>query len=90
MPEIGNTDLLRVARQFRGIQQGDAAQRLGISQAMLSRIENKLAGLTSDLIDRAAAVYELPKTFFTQTDTIFGAPVSVHPMWRKKSAVSAR
>jgi len=90
MSDIGNPDLLRVARQLRGIQQGDAAQRVGVSQAMLSRIENKLAGLTSELIDRAAAVYEMPRTFFTQTDTVFGAPVSVHPMWRKKAAVNAR
>jgi len=90
MSDMGNADMMRVARQLRGFQQGDAAQRLSISQAMLSRIENKLAAFTSDLIDRAAAVYELPRTFFTQTDTVFGAPVSVHPMWRKKAAVSAR
>jgi len=90
MAELGNVDLLRVARQLRGFQQGEAAQRLGISQAMLSRIENKLAGLTEDIIDRAAVVYEMPRTFFTQTDTVLGAPVSVHPMWRKKAAVSAR
>lgn len=90
MSEIGNADLLRVARQLRGFQQGDAAQRLGISQAMLSRIENKLSGLTGDLIDRAAAVYAMPHTFFIQTDTVYGAPVSVHPMWRRKAAVTAR
>lgn len=90
MSDTGNADLLRVARQLRGFQQGDAAQRLGIGQAMLSRIENKLAGLTDDLIDRAAAVYEMPRTFFVQTDTVYGAPVSVHPLWRKKATVSAR
>lgn len=90
MLDTGNADMLRVARQLRGLQQGDAAQRLGVSQAMLSRIENKLATFTSDLIDRAAAVYEIPRSFFTQTDTVFGAPVSVHPMWRKKASVSAR
>jgi Zn-dependent peptidase ImmA (M78 family) len=90
MSETGNTDLLRVARQLRGFQQGDAAERLGISQAMLSRIENKLSGFSGDLLDRAADVYEMPRAFFVQTDPVFGAPVSVHPMWRKKAAVSAR
>jgi transcriptional regulator with XRE-family HTH domain len=30
--------MLRVARQLRGFQQRDAAERLGVSQAMLSRI----------------------------------------------------
>ena len=90
MSDSRNADLLRVARQLRGFQQGDAAERLGISQAMLSRIENKLAGFAEELIDRAAAVYALPRAFFTQTDPVFGAPVSVHPMWRKKAAVNAR
>jgi Zn-dependent peptidase ImmA (M78 family)/DNA-binding XRE family transcriptional regulator len=90
MSNTGNADLLRVARQLRGLHQGDAAERLGISQAMLSRIENKLSSFTSELADRAAVAYELPCSFFFQTDTVFGAPVSVHPMWRKKATVSAR
>ncbi|MBU0921427.1 MAG: ImmA/IrrE family metallo-endopeptidase [Pseudomonadota bacterium] len=90
MSDSGNPDLLRVARQLRGLQQGDAAQRLGISQAMLSRVENRLSPFSGDLIDRAATVFGMPRTFFVQTDTVLGAPVSVHPMWRKKAAVSAR
>lgn len=90
MSDSGNPDLLRVARQLRGLQQGDAAQRLGISQAMLSRVENRLSPFSGNLIDRAATVFGMPRTFFVQTDTVLGAPVSVHPMWRKKAAVSAR
>nr|WP_181375210.1 XRE family transcriptional regulator [Polaromonas sp. H1N]AWD72195.1 transcriptional regulator, XRE family [Polaromonas sp. H1N] len=90
MPETWNADLLRVARQLRGFQQGDAAHRLGVSQAMLSRIENKLSALSSDFVDRAAEVYDLPSSFFTQPDPVLGAPVSVHPIWRKRSIVSAR
>lgn len=90
MSDSGNPDLLRVARQLRGLQQGDAAQRLGISQAMLSRVENRLSPFAGDLIDRAATVFGMPRTFFVQTDTVLGAPVSVHPMWRKKAAVCAR
>lgn len=90
MSDPTNANLLRVARQLRGLQQGDAAQRLGISQAMLSRIENGLSGFSDDLMDRAAAAYELPRSFFTQTDTVFGAPVSVHPMWRKRASVNTR
>lgn len=88
--EQANADLLRVARQLRGMQQGEAASRLRVSQAVLSRMENRLAGIPSDLLDRMAAVYELPKSFFLQTDPVLGAPVSVHPMWRRKSTVSAR
>jgi Zn-dependent peptidase ImmA (M78 family) len=90
MADLGNPDLLRVARQWRGLQQGDAAQLLGISQAMLSRLENRLSLFTDEVIERAAKAFDLPRTFFTQTDTVLGAPVSVHPMWRRKAAVTAR
>lgn len=90
MAGAGNADMLRVARQLRGFQQGDAAERLGVSQAMLSRIENKLVGVGDDLIERAAVAYDLPAAFFMQPDPVLGAPVSVHPMWRKKASVSAR
>lgn len=90
MSGMGNPDLLRVARQWRGLQQGEAAQRLGLSQAMLSRSENGLTALTDDLMQRAAEVYDLPRSFFVQTDAVFGAPVSVHPMWRKRASVGAR
>jgi Zn-dependent peptidase ImmA (M78 family)/transcriptional regulator with XRE-family HTH domain len=90
MEIIGNANMLRIARQLRGFQQGEAATLLGISQAMLSRVENQLSTLTDDILERAAVAYKLPKSFFTQPDPILGAPVSVHPMWRKKANVSAR
>jgi len=91
MEIMGNADMLRTARQLRGFQQGEAATLLGISQATLSRVENQLAVFSSDILERAAAVYHLPASFFTQTDPIFGAPISVHPMmWRKKTSVSGR
>jgi Zn-dependent peptidase ImmA (M78 family) len=35
-------------------------------------------------------VYDLPISFFYESDQIIGAPVSVHPMWRKKHDVSIR
>jgi Zn-dependent peptidase ImmA (M78 family) len=90
MEPTGNANMLRIARQLRRFQQGEAASRLGISQAMLSRFENQLAGLSDDILDRAAAAYDLPRSFFVQPDPILGAPVSVHPMWRKKASVSGR
>lgn len=85
-----NGGMLRIARQRKGFQQGEAADRLGIAQATLSRAENGIIEPSEDLIDRAVSVYELPRSFFFQLDTVYGAPVSVHPMWRKKTNVPAR
>jgi Zn-dependent peptidase ImmA (M78 family) len=39
---------------------------------------------------RPETVYEQPRSFFELTDPVFGAPVSVHPMWRRKADVSVR
>lgn len=85
-----NGNMLRLARQRRGFQQTDAAKRLGVDQSMLSRMENGVADIREEILLRAAAAYEFPKSFFFQTDAVYGAPVSVHPMWRKKADVSVR
>ncbi len=86
-----NGGLLRVARQRKGYSQGDAARHLGMQQQVtLSRYENGATVPSEEFAARAATVYGFPTSFFYQPDAPFGAPVSVHPMWRKKHDVSAR
>jgi Zn-dependent peptidase ImmA (M78 family)/transcriptional regulator with XRE-family HTH domain len=85
-----NSGLLRIARQRKGFSQGEAAERLNVPQVTLSRYENAVTIPNNEFITRAAAVYDLPISFFWQPDPVFGAPVSVHPMWRKKTDVTAR
>ncbi len=62
---------------------------LGVEQPILSRVENDLAVATDELLGRAETAYRIPRAFFC-TDTVYGPPVSVHPMWRKKTDVSAK
>src|ERR1700733_13702454 len=90
MGEFVNGGLLRVARQRLGLAQGEAAVRLLVPQVTLSRYENAVADPTDEFVARAAEVYDMPISFFRQTDAVFGAPVSVHPMWRKKVDVTVR
>src|SRR6266436_8525640 len=85
-----NSGLLRIARQRNGFSQGEAADRLSVPQVTLSRYENAVAIPNDDFVARAAAVYDLPISFFRQPDAVVGAPVSVHPMWRKKADVTVR
>ncbi len=87
MSKAGN--MLRLARQLRGFPQNEAAECLGVQNVELSRIETGLKEPSEDLLAKASDVFSVPVGFFAQTDTIYGAPVSVHPMWRKKSNVSA-
>jgi Zn-dependent peptidase ImmA (M78 family)/DNA-binding XRE family transcriptional regulator len=82
--------MLRLARQKKQLSQIDAAAKLGIEQSMLSRLENGLAEAREEILVRASDVYDMPISFFFLTDPIYGAPVSVHPMWRRKADVSGR
>lgn len=90
MVEFVNNGLLRIARQRLGFSQGEAAERLTVPQTSLSRYETGVAVAPDDFIGRAASIYDMPISFFRQPDAVFGAPVSVHPMWRKKQDVTVR
>lgn len=82
--------MLRIARQKKGFLQIEASKRLGIDQSLLSRMENGMSEVREEIVARAELIYEVPRSFFFLTDTIYGSPVSVHPMWRKKADVTAR
>lgn len=85
-----NHGLLRVARQRSRFSQGEAAERLQVPQVTLSRYETGAAMPKEGFAARASEIYDLPETFFFQPDAPIGAPVSVHPMWRKRHDVSVR
>lgn len=85
-----NGSMLRLARQRRQLSQIDAAPRLGIEQSLLSRIENGLVEAREEILVRAIEAYGFPRSFFELTEPIYGAPVSVHPMWRRKADVAVR
>jgi Zn-dependent peptidase ImmA (M78 family)/DNA-binding XRE family transcriptional regulator len=82
-------DMLRLARQRLGFTQKTAAERLGIPQPVLSRIENGVASADSALLMKAGLVYRVPVEFFDIREPVYGPPVSVHAMTRSKSDVTA-
>jgi Zn-dependent peptidase ImmA (M78 family)/DNA-binding XRE family transcriptional regulator len=83
-------DMLRLARQRLGLTQKAAATQLGVLQNVLSRFENGVAAPDSALLMKAAQVYSVPREFFDIREPVYGPPVSVHPMTRGKSDVTAR
>jgi Zn-dependent peptidase ImmA (M78 family)/transcriptional regulator with XRE-family HTH domain len=82
--------LMLVARQARGLSQADLAEMLGINQGFLSKVENGLKEPSKDVIKRIAEALGFPESFFFQREEIYGLPVSVHPLHRKKSSVGIR
>ena len=93
MPGDFNADLLRTGRQSRGWSQTELSKRSGVSQARLSKLENGLITPTPDQLlglDRIADALSFPRSLFFEPDRVFGLPMSVHPMYRKKASVGQR
>lgn len=88
MSNVG--DMLRLARQRLGFTQKLAAERLGIVQPVLSRLENGISEADDALLGRASDVYRVPAGFFHVREAVFGPPVSVHAMLRGKADVTSR
>lgn len=89
MSEI-NRNLILLGRQLRQISQSKLASRVGITQGHLSKIEQGLLEPAGELADRIAQAMGFPPSFLRQPDRVVGMPVSVHPMFRKKSNLGVK
>jgi Zn-dependent peptidase ImmA (M78 family)/transcriptional regulator with XRE-family HTH domain len=65
-----NREMLTLARESRGWTQTDMAERLGIAQATISKIENGLREPTDEQIRRFASFLGYTPEFFFLTDQI--------------------
>ena len=91
VPRQFNGGLLCTARNARGWSQSRLAKEASISQGKLSKLENKLIDrLSDDELSRLADALGFPPSFFLEPDDILGLPLSVHPMFRKRSSVGVR
>lgn len=85
-----NPMLIVIARHARGLSQADLAERIAINQGFLSKIENGVKEPSDEVVKKISEVLKFPVTFFYQREEIYGLPVSVHPMHRKKSVVGIK
>jgi Zn-dependent peptidase ImmA (M78 family)/transcriptional regulator with XRE-family HTH domain len=90
MPDYFNPDLLRMARQARGLSQEELREGSGVSQATISKLESGNAEPTEGVLDRLAQALHYPPSLFAQTDRMVGLPLSVHPIYRKRASVGQR
>jgi len=84
-----NPEMVTLARESRGLTQGEAAKRIGISQGRLSKIEAGLAPAPDDVLSRIADVFHYPLGFFSLRDTLLG-PGTGEFFHRKRQATPAR
>jgi Zn-dependent peptidase ImmA (M78 family)/transcriptional regulator with XRE-family HTH domain len=73
MSGIVRPEMLVLARESRGLTQGDLAAAVGVSQAKISKYESRLLGVAPDDLERIARVLAYPVDFFFQTDDVRSA-----------------
>jgi Zn-dependent peptidase ImmA (M78 family)/transcriptional regulator with XRE-family HTH domain len=71
-----NAAMVTLARESRGLTQTELAPLIGVSQAMLSKIEGGTKTATEAMLARLVEVLQYPPEFFQQTDTVFGPGLS--------------
>jgi len=83
-----NGEMFRLGRQYRDFTQQQLGLAVGVQPSTISRIENGVIQPSDDLAQRVSREFRLPLGFFKQPEHLYGLPLSVHPMWRKRAAVS--
>ena len=80
-------ELISLRRRMRSLSQSELAAMAGITQGALSKIEQGIKDCTHEVQERLALALECPVSFFYQAEREYGAPMSAHPMYRKKASV---
>lgn len=87
MSDDFNADMLDLARGARGMTQAEVARAADVSQAMLSKVENRLLLPTPELAERLAGALGFPVEFFYQHERALGFP---HYHHRKRAALGTK
>jgi Zn-dependent peptidase ImmA (M78 family)/DNA-binding XRE family transcriptional regulator len=75
MPKIFNRDMFQVARAARGFTQGELAKEAGITQALISKLDNGLVtDPTDDTVTALARALKYPVGFFYSEEKPHGLP----------------
>lgn len=78
-----NHHMLTLARDVRALTQGELADRVGITQGMLSKYENGVHDVPEDFVSDLARALNYPPRFFYQSGHTYGFP-PFHYRKRKK------
>lgn len=80
-------ELVALAREARGLSQAELADRMGMSQAQVSKVENGWPAPPG--FERCAAALRMPLTFFQVSDPVLGPGLSEY-FHRKRRATGMK
>ncbi len=67
-----NPDMIILARESRGLTQGELAEKCGIGQSVLSKYENGLLAISQDQLRPLARALGYPESLFARFEPIYG------------------
>lgn len=82
-----NPDMLRLARDVRETTQGGLAAWSGVTQALISKIENGLTQPSDEVVEKVSTALKFPPSFFFQRERAIGFP-PFH--YRKRSRLGVK
>lgn len=80
-----NHKMIEIARVSRGYNQSELAEKIGVEQGTLSKIETGLLKPKDDIIDKLCNVLEYPASFFTEDIKVL-SPLITH--YRKRKSLT--
>lgn len=83
-------ELLEVRRRMLSLSQTELATLTGLAQGTLSKLEQGLKPVTAEQVQLLADYLNCPPSFFFQPERLYGAPISSHPMYRKKMSTGVK
>lgn len=87
---IARGDLIALRRRMLGYSQTELSKISGVSQALISKIEQGLKEATHEQIENFSNALSCHSSFFFQTDREYGPPMSAHPSFRKQASVGQK
>lgn len=84
---IINSELIKLARESRGLSQSELCDKLNITQGTISKIENKLIECSDDLIEKISAYLNYPESFFRRNSKVFPSSILYY---RRKISVGKK
>lgn len=77
-------DLVNLRRKMLGLTQAELAQRSGLAQGTLSKLEQGLRPVSDAIVERLSDALDCPPSFFCRPDRLYGAPMSAHPFFARR------
>jgi len=82
-----NPEMIQLARESRGLNRTELAERIGVTQPYISQLETSQRAPSPEVMQAVCAALNYPLDFFTQRDDVVGLGLSVF-FYRKKASAS--